>query len=336
MNSEIEKLIDLAIADGQISEKERSVIYKKSSELGVDLEEVEITLEGKLHQLKNHKQKVGIIKTCPSCGSELEAFLNSCKDCGHELRFDALERLINKIELNPNSERDIISNFNIPINKESLIEFFTFSIGKIEDEGLDDSIKKAWFAKLQEAISIINSTGIISIESEEFLNINKRIDTIKWKLSLDSSTIQNTANVNDLLNQIKIIKDEKNNLESSKGINGNVDEDYFDKKIENLIRSYPIPSSKGEILNFLTVCVANGSNKTILGTLEKESLAWNLKAIELIKKSRINFPNDTILMKELILFDKKMKGAKRQNDIFTFVIATIVIIGIIFWVKSCK
>jgi heme/copper-type cytochrome/quinol oxidase subunit 4 len=41
-------------------------------------------------------------------------------------------------------------------------------------------------------------------------------------------------------------------------------------------------------------------------------------------------------MKELILFDKKMKGAKRQNDIFTFVIATIVIIGIIFWVKSCK
>ena len=37
MHPEIEKLIDLALADGQITEKERNVILKKAAELGVKL-----------------------------------------------------------------------------------------------------------------------------------------------------------------------------------------------------------------------------------------------------------------------------------------------------------
>lgn len=45
MNSEIEKLINLAIADGQITEKERSVILKKATQLGIDADEVEIILD---------------------------------------------------------------------------------------------------------------------------------------------------------------------------------------------------------------------------------------------------------------------------------------------------
>ena len=43
MNPEIEKLIDLIIIDGQITEKERNVILKKAAELGVDSDELEWT-----------------------------------------------------------------------------------------------------------------------------------------------------------------------------------------------------------------------------------------------------------------------------------------------------
>ena len=57
MHLEIEKLIDLAIADGQITEKERNVILKKAAELGVDADEVEMVLDGKLHQLEASKPK---------------------------------------------------------------------------------------------------------------------------------------------------------------------------------------------------------------------------------------------------------------------------------------
>ena len=51
MHPEIEKLIDLALADGQLTDKERNVILKKATELGVDTDEVEMVLDGKLHQL---------------------------------------------------------------------------------------------------------------------------------------------------------------------------------------------------------------------------------------------------------------------------------------------
>lgn len=48
MHPEIEKLIDLALADGQITEKERNVILKKAAELDVDADEVEMVLDGKI------------------------------------------------------------------------------------------------------------------------------------------------------------------------------------------------------------------------------------------------------------------------------------------------
>ena len=85
MHPEIEKLIDLGIVDGQITEKERKVILKKAAELGVDADEVEMTLDGRLYQLKasNPKEKVGNIKTCPACGAEKKSFSYKCI-CGHE------------------------------------------------------------------------------------------------------------------------------------------------------------------------------------------------------------------------------------------------------------
>jgi hypothetical protein len=341
MHPDIDNLINMALANGELNEKERTVILRKAETLGMDRDEIEIILDGRVQQLqvsssKPTKEKVGVIKTCPACGANVDAFVNSCKECGYEIRFDALKNLIDKIALNPNSERDIISKYKIPINKESFVEFFTFSIGKIEDDGLEASLRQVWIAKLSETLSLIKTTKNINIESDELAKINQRVEEIKWRYSVDSSTITNNANVNELLKAIQEIKDEKNNLQSTKGVKGEIDEEYFENKIVNLIRNYPIPSSKGEIINLLSVSVANGSTKTILGTLEKESLAWNIKAMEIIKKTRILYANETLLLDQLASFEGKMKGAKRQNDIITFVTVSLVIIGIIFWVKSCK
>lgn len=48
MHSEIEKLIEMALADGQISDKEREIILRKAEKLGLDLDEAEMYLEGKI------------------------------------------------------------------------------------------------------------------------------------------------------------------------------------------------------------------------------------------------------------------------------------------------
>ena len=85
MHPEIEKLIYLALADGQITEKERNVILKKATELGVDSDEVEMTLDGKLHQLEANKPKEkekyekyipDCYKTTPSSTLGLNKFRN--------------------------------------------------------------------------------------------------------------------------------------------------------------------------------------------------------------------------------------------------------------------
>ncbi len=94
MHSEIEKLIKLAIADGEITEKERAAILRKAEKLGEDKDEVELILDGELAvakrgikpQAKDQYQtnKVGDTKKCPSCGAPVPALKLRCSECGHE------------------------------------------------------------------------------------------------------------------------------------------------------------------------------------------------------------------------------------------------------------
>ncbi len=108
MNPELEKLIDLALANGTLSDKGKQVLYKKAQELNVDTDEFEMILEGKIHlrqkeiqkevdikavpaspppiqsQLQSNKE--GDIKKCPSCGAPAKAFSAICIECGHEFR----------------------------------------------------------------------------------------------------------------------------------------------------------------------------------------------------------------------------------------------------------
>ena len=138
MHPEIEKLIDLALADGQITEKERNVIFKKAAELGVDSDEVDMTLDAKLYQiqvehLRPNKEKNGSIKTCPACGSHIKVFQVKCDDCGYEFRETKssvnVKEFHQKIITAAQKDRaSIIQTFPIPTNKEDIIEFLTLSI----------------------------------------------------------------------------------------------------------------------------------------------------------------------------------------------------------------
>lgn len=112
MDAQLEKLIDLALADGQLTDKERQVLTRKALELGVDQDEFEMVLDAKLHLVQkaagspnaqishpsqSQSQKEGEVKKCPSCGSTAQSFATKCPDCGHEFRNITSDVSINSI-----------------------------------------------------------------------------------------------------------------------------------------------------------------------------------------------------------------------------------------------
>lgn len=57
MNEQLVKFIELCLADGILTDKEREVIFRKSKEFGVPEDECEIILEGLLHNLTETKNE---------------------------------------------------------------------------------------------------------------------------------------------------------------------------------------------------------------------------------------------------------------------------------------
>ena len=95
-NEQLEKLIEMALMDGELTEKEKQVLFKKAEAMGVDLDELEMVLEAKLYektQAMNQEteakaapksDKFGDVKKCPACGAMVQSFQSKCPDCGHD------------------------------------------------------------------------------------------------------------------------------------------------------------------------------------------------------------------------------------------------------------
>ncbi len=97
LSPELEQLIQFAIEDGEITDKERSVLMRKAQEAGIDLDEFEMILNGKLQQIKKtisaaapipsapkSNSKQGEVRKCPACGAMVSAFTTKCTECGFE------------------------------------------------------------------------------------------------------------------------------------------------------------------------------------------------------------------------------------------------------------
>jgi hypothetical protein len=108
-NEQIENLITLALADGELTEKEKQILFKKAEAAGIDLDEFEMVLDAKLfekNQIKTSEthtvsapksDKFGDIKKCPSCGAIVQSFTGKCADCSYEFRDMQSDVTINKL-----------------------------------------------------------------------------------------------------------------------------------------------------------------------------------------------------------------------------------------------
>ncbi len=95
-NEKIENLINLALADGELTEKEKQILFKNAESEGLDLDEFEMVLDAKLFEKQQtlkaateavaapKSDKFGDVKKCPACGAIAQSFQTKCSDCEHE------------------------------------------------------------------------------------------------------------------------------------------------------------------------------------------------------------------------------------------------------------
>ena len=93
LTPELEQLIQYALEDGVLTDKERSVLMRKAQAAGADLDEFEMILDAKLHEVqkaaaavapKANSNKHGEVRKCPACGAMVSAFSTRCSECGFE------------------------------------------------------------------------------------------------------------------------------------------------------------------------------------------------------------------------------------------------------------
>ena len=111
-SAKINRLMDLALTDGELTEKEKQILFKNAEQEGIDLDEFEMVLEAKLFERSQQIQQVQVqqmaqmappppaisqqqvasksdknngVKKCPACGAMLQSFQTSCPDCGQDI-----------------------------------------------------------------------------------------------------------------------------------------------------------------------------------------------------------------------------------------------------------
>lgn len=94
-NEKIEMLINAALADGVLTEKEKQILFKRAQEQGIDLDEFEMVLDARLIELQKAEKekaessapksnKFGDVRKCPVCGALVPALSGICGECGYE------------------------------------------------------------------------------------------------------------------------------------------------------------------------------------------------------------------------------------------------------------
>lgn len=93
----LEAIIDAALADGVLTDKEREVLHKRAEQEGIDPDELDVVIEGKLAKMKREEDwlrpsppaaattlnKLGNVMKCPNCGAPYESGTAQCAECGH-------------------------------------------------------------------------------------------------------------------------------------------------------------------------------------------------------------------------------------------------------------
>ncbi|MDE5882636.1 MAG: hypothetical protein K2H60_12990 [Muribaculaceae bacterium] len=136
-SDELEMLIEAAIADGEITDKERSILHKRASSEGVDPDELDMIIDARILKMRTSDvqlQNEGecIVTSASKEESALKKFLNTLKEIEGTTYTD-IKRSFWELEESMTAEQqkhkatiNAIRNFYIPQDKGELVELISF------------------------------------------------------------------------------------------------------------------------------------------------------------------------------------------------------------------
>lgn len=199
----LEELIEAALADGVLTDKERAVLHKRARQEGVDPDEIDVMIEGRLSTMKRQvdwlkpmppaTEKYGNITKCPNCGSPVVPGSVKCSECGHVFTnvgtISSISHLfsqLTEIELQRDGGNDeeifnkassLIKAYPIPTAKADIIEFLTAASTYIKDGNKLSVSLIAWlvFCIFLSAIGLFlfSAVGLIPLSIAGYILYNK-------------------------------------------------------------------------------------------------------------------------------------------------------------------
>mgnify|MGYP002622782802 CR=1 FL=1 len=206
-SDELQTLIDAALEDGVLTDKERNVLKKRAVMEGCDADEFDIILETRLkqrHQSTAGSNKHGVVRKCPACGAMVEAGHVKCEVCGHvfmgveaNLSSQKLAQKLEEVEGRFRDKKDsffenvtvkkytelatVISSFPVPTSKEDLLEFIPAMLAKWKSQPKHgwNPLRDAYKAKYEECMMKAKIHFSNDPDFKPILNSGKESGSIK-------------------------------------------------------------------------------------------------------------------------------------------------------------
>lgn len=171
-SKELEEVIEAALADGVLTDKERAVLHKRAQAEGVDPDELDVVIDGRLAKKKKEEdwlrpappqnlgnEKYGNVVKCPNCGCNDVVGKVTCPECGYVFTSikanSSAERLAEQLASVEKDRRGdlvggvlsvfgggkaaekatIIQNFPVPNTRNDLLEFLSILMPKSSKYG---------------------------------------------------------------------------------------------------------------------------------------------------------------------------------------------------------
>lgn len=303
-SAKLESLIDLALSDGELTEKEKQVLFKKAELEGIDLDEFEMVLDSKLKNLLNKKPILTAISS---------ASITESNNTLNPNRYVELEKLID-IALSDGilseTERDTILNkglsAGIPQSEITMIldSKVTEMQKIIEQKAAPKSDKFGDVRKCPACGAISQSFQTKCSDcSHEFSNIGANVSIGKLFEMLNACESDRKEQSTSVFGAMGSLMAQ--NLGGS---------DKVTEKKKSIISGFPIPNTKDDILEFLSTAIPNAKQKGNMFTKQQpenkshNDLAptWKSKCEQIIMKAKFSMKDDKKTLEEIMAYGNEL------------------------------